>query len=133
MEYIRISSLMSNVMTQLGNEKTNKKITEHPAYHKIKEGKYFYTQETSENYIFRAGDYEADNIKTIGLKLISEVVWINDLEYKLVLDHINKPNLTHLKLGDELHAKITEVTNEYFVTETSFNGQSKESKLWFAM
>ena len=51
-----------------------------------------------ENYIFRAGDYQADNIKTIGLRLISEVIWINDLEYKLVLNHINDENLTHLKL-----------------------------------
>ena len=131
MEYIRFSSLISSTMTQLENEKKNE-ISQHPAYEKIKEGKYIYNNETPENYIFRAGDYQADNIKTIGLRLISEVVWINDLEYKLVLNHINQPDLTQLNIGDELCATITEITDEYFVTETSFSGQSKLSKLWFA-
>ncbi len=131
MEYIRFSSLISSTMTQLENEKKNK-INKHPAYEKIKEGKYIYNNETPENYIFRAGDYQADNIKTIGLRLISEVVWINDLEYKLVLNHINNSKLTELQVGDTLHAKITAITDEYFAIETSFDGQSKKSKLWFA-
>ena len=130
MKYLRFSSLISSTMTKLEGEKKSI-MNQHPAYNKIKEGKYVYHNETPENYIFRAGDYQADNIETIGLRLISEVVWVNDLEYKLVLNHIKEPNLTHLKIGDTLHATITKITNEYFVTKTSFDGQSKESKLWF--
>lgn len=132
MEYVRFSSSINSIMPDLDNKKEDKKMKEHPAYHKIKEGKYIYNNETPQNYIFRAGDYQADNINSIGLRLISEVIWINELEYKLVLNHINDEKLTHLKVGDTLYAKIVEITNEYFVTETSFDGQSKESKLWFA-
>jgi hypothetical protein len=142
MKYTRFASLISNTISEVAkhiapqiadieNEQQNY-IKKHPAYQKIKEGKYLYNNENSENYTFRAGDYQADNIKSIGLKLISEVVWINDLEYKLVLNHINKPNFTHLKVGDSLHARITEITDEYFVTETSFDEKPKTSKLWFA-
>lgn len=131
MEYARFSSLVTDMLAKLGMEKKDE-ITHHPAYESIKEGRYLYDPQSPEDYIFRSGDYQADHISSVGLKLVSEVVWISELEYKLVLANINHPDVTELNVGDILHAKIVEITDDYFVTKTIFNGVEKLSKLWFA-
>ena len=131
MEYARFSSLVTDMLARLGMEKKNA-ITQHPAYESIKEGRYLYDPQSPEDYIFRSGDYQADHIASLDVKIVSEVVWISDVEYNLILTHINRPDAIDLKIGDTLFAKIVEVTDDYFVAETAFKDNIKRSKLWFS-
>ncbi len=130
MKYILFSSLIANTMP-LAEDKKHSHISKHSAYRKVKEGRYAYSLETAEDYIFRSGDYQADNYASLGLKLVSEIEWFNELEYSLKLVHISNPEKTHLKEGSVLHAKIIDITNEYFEIEGIFEGTIKKSRLWF--
>lgn len=98
---------------------------------KLKNGRFYYSpNQTEPVYILRTGNQQIDYIQ--GVQLTSKVVWINPTVYKLILENISNPEQIDLKIGDELYVSIKEITTDYYLTETKYNGAVKESKLWFA-
>jgi hypothetical protein len=80
----------------------------------------------------RTADYQLDNLGH-GLVLTSKIVWTSENEYDLILEDISDESAElGLSIGDVMSVEVTEVTDEYYVSICSFNGQSVEVKLWFA-
>lgn len=98
---------------------------------KLRNGRFYYSENQTEPvYIQREGDQQIDYIKDI--QLTSKVVWVQPNVYKLILENISNPDLVSLQVGDEMYVSIKEITHDYYVTETNYNGSIDESKIWFA-
>ena len=97
---------------------------------KVKSGK-FIDRTNQEAFILRKGAHQVEYVNA-DLTLKSKIIWTSDTDYKLVLEDISNPTLVNLQVGDELSVHITEITNEYYVSETNFKGNKQTSQLWFA-
>ncbi len=98
---------------------------------KLRNGRFYYSEnQTGPVYIQREGDQQIDYIQDI--ELTSKVVWIQPNVYKLILIDISNPDQVDLQVGDELFVSIIEITSDYYLTETNYNGSVNESKIWFA-
>lgn len=97
---------------------------------KIKSGR-FIDPSNKESFILRKGSHQVDYVNE-NLTLKSKIIWTSDTDYKLVLEDISNPTLVNLRVGDELSVHITEVTSEYYTSETDYKGHKMTHQLWYA-
>ncbi len=124
------TSLITSMLAKLGIE-TKNKLVQHPAYTKIKAGKFLYDSQYPKNYIVRSKDIQWDFLDHIGIELTSKIEWLSDLEYKLTLMKINDDEQIHLKVGDTLHATIIDITHDFYVIESNYKETIKQTEVWF--
>lgn len=130
MKSFTTNSLITSMLAKLGIE-TKNKLVYHPAYPKIKAGKFLYDSQYPKNYIVRDKDIQWDFLDHIGIELTSKIEWLSDLEYKLTLIKINDSENIHLKIGDTLHATIINITHDFYVIESNYQGTIKQTEVWF--
>jgi hypothetical protein len=91
----------------------------------------FIDREYDSVVVTRSGETQIDYIGT-DLVLTSKIVWTATDQYNLVLENLTGSTDTiGLKVGDVMNVSVIEVTDEYYITACSFNGQQAITKLWF--